>query len=123
MLNWLKQLIIRFLRVDDLRNEVADLRSQLGAMGNTVSEQSREAQALRELLDKRTTAFGDDLTEVEQRMVQRITQDAEIMKSRKSEEPETDAPSGGYVPWTERKRRAEAAAADPSKYRRPQEKQ
>ena len=60
-------LIIRFLKVDDLRKEVADLRSQLNAMGNTVSEQARETQSLRELLDKRTTAFGDDLTEVERR--------------------------------------------------------
>jgi DNA gyrase/topoisomerase IV subunit A len=115
---WLKQLITRFLKVDDLRREVADLRSQLNAMGNLVSEQSEDMKSLRELLDERTTAFGNDLTDVEQRMVQRIEQDAEIKKSRKTDEQETDAPSGGYVPWTVRKRRAEEAASDPSKYKR-----
>ena len=51
-------------------------------------------------------------------MVQRIEQEFEIKKSRKSEEEETDTSFGGYVPWSVRKRRAEAAAADPSKYKR-----
>jgi hypothetical protein len=58
----------------------------------------------------------------------RLAQDEVIRQSQsKDEESETPPAVGGYVRWTERLRRAEIAAADPSKYARkkkaPEEKQ
>lgn len=116
LLDWVKKVVSQFLRVDDLRKEAADLRSQLGALGDLISEQSEDIKNLRELQDKRFLSLGNDLTEVESRMVFRMSQEVEIKQARKAEEAEPESNFGGYVSWSERRRRAEAAASDPTKW-------
>jgi hypothetical protein len=128
MLNWMKNAVIRFLKQDDLQDEVRGLKAQVAALGGLLTEMSNEIASFHELVDQQYYAASSELTEVESRMMMRLAQDEEIRQSQsKDEESETPPAVGGYVRWTERLRRAEIAAADPSKYARkkkaPEEKQ
>jgi hypothetical protein len=56
------------------------------------------------------------IQEVEERLLIRLADVEERLTTHDYTKDEADAPSGGFVPWSERKRRAELAASNPAKW-------
>lgn len=115
---WLRNAVLRFLKVDGLVSQVTNLKKQVVALGSLVSELSTEIEANRKALDERSRVYSDELTETESRMVMRMASTEEILNSRQPElaTSDTDVASGGHMPWTERRAQREKEAYNPAKW-------
>src|ERR1019366_562234 len=100
--------------VDKLRAELRAACAQVNALSALCQEQSDEIEKVRQLAEQRYAATGNELTDVEQRMMMRIALIEEAKPPKKAEESAQTAT--GYVPWSERKRRVEQLNSDPTKY-------
>jgi hypothetical protein len=115
-MNWLRELLERWLGIPELRKQIAALEMQLSAMGRLLSEVSSDVEGQSRRTDSILMNVNSSVIEVEERLLIRVAALEERTASGDYTKDEADAPSGGFIPWTERKRRAEMAASDPSKW-------
>ena len=125
-MNWLRDLLEKWLGIPELRRQISGLEQQLSAMGKVQEEVSSHVEEQSRRTDSILLTTNSAVIEVEERLLIRVAALEERFASGDYTNDEADSPtSGGYVPWTERKRRAEAAVSNPSKWLKkavPQEK-
>jgi len=106
--------IARDEKITALEAQVQELQNQLSALGNVISEFTGTA-ALKGQIDTRFEVLENDLSEVELRLTMRVESLEDTVSGQgDTSSKEKESASGGYIPWSERKRRAVAKEADPS---------
>lgn len=114
-MNWLRRKLEEWLGIPALRKQISGLEFQLDALGRLQSEVSADVERMSGRVDTTLMMVNSSLIEVEERLLIRITPLEERITTGDYTKDEADTPSGGFVPWTERKRRAELAATDLTK--------
>lgn len=116
---WLIARLEDWLGIPELRRQNKDLEQQLSALSKLQSEAAEASEAQDRRITEVISVTNVSVMEAEERMLIRVTALERQLSDGNYTKNEADAPgvgNGGYVPWTERKRRAEQAASDPSKW-------
>lgn len=114
--HWFRTKIEAWLGISELRTQVTDLQAQLRALGNLQSDSAVSLETQSRRIDTMLTTANTAVMEAEERLLIRVAAVEERLSGGDYTKNEANSPSGGFVPWTERKRRAEMAASDPSKW-------
>lgn len=115
-MNWLRAWIERWLGIDDLREKNRKLEEQVRGLGNVLKQIGDDYEQVSGRVNNILTQVNTSIQQGEDRILMRLADVEERLTTHDYTKTEADAPSGGYVPWSERKRRAELAAADPTKW-------
>lgn len=97
----------------ELRAENEELKAQLHALGNLQTDLGSAQDACSKRIDTIFLTTNEAVIEAEERLLIRVAALEDKTAGSDYTKDEASSPSGGFIPWSERKRRAEQAATNP----------